>query len=88
MEIIADPTLVDQTSNLFVLCTNVNNYSYRVELSMNIHEEKGLCHAEAKTISTKKQYEHAHEILVGIAYKPDLGPHCLQELSADDKTSQ
>ena len=37
-----DPTLVDLTSYFFVLCTNVKvylyNYSYWVELSMNIHE--------------------------------------------------
>ena len=41
-----DPTLVDLTSNFFVLCTNVKvylySYSYWVELSMNIHERKGL----------------------------------------------
>ena len=40
-----DPTLVDLTSNFFVLHTNVKvclyNYSYWVELSMNIHEGKG-----------------------------------------------
>ena len=41
-----DPSLVDLTSNFFVLCTNVEvylyNYSEWVELSMNIHEGKGL----------------------------------------------
>ena len=40
-----DPTLVDLTHNFFALCTNVKvclyNYSYLVELSMNIHEGKG-----------------------------------------------
>ena len=40
-----DPTLVAQTSNFFVLCTNVKvylyNYLHWVELSMNIHEGKG-----------------------------------------------
>ena len=39
-----DNTLVDLTSNLFVLCTNVKvylyNYSLWVDLSMNIHEGK------------------------------------------------
>ena len=40
-----DPMLVDLTSNFFALCTNMKvylyNYSYSVELSMNIHEGKG-----------------------------------------------
>ena len=40
-----DPTLVQLTSNFFVLCTNVKvylfNYSKWVELNMNIHEGKG-----------------------------------------------
>ena len=40
-----DPTLVDLASNFFVFCTEVKvylmNYSYWVELSMNIHERKG-----------------------------------------------
>ena len=39
-----DPTLVDLTSNFFVLSTIMKvylyNYSYWVELSMNIHEIK------------------------------------------------
>ena len=43
---IYDPTLVDLTNNVFVLCTKVQaylyNYSLGVELSMNIHEGKGL----------------------------------------------
>ena len=42
---ISDPTLVDLTSNIFVLYTNINiylyNYSLWVEPSMNIHEGKG-----------------------------------------------
>ena len=40
-----DLTLVDLTSNYFVLCTNMKvylyNYSRWVEPSMNIHEDKG-----------------------------------------------
>ena len=40
-----DPTLVDLTTNFFVLCTNVlvylYNYSWWVELSINIHAGKG-----------------------------------------------
>ena len=40
-----DPTLVDLTSNFFVLSTNMKvyfyNYSWWVELEMNIHEGKG-----------------------------------------------
>ena len=43
--IIYDPTLVDVTSNFFVLCTNVKvylkNYSQWVKPGMNIHEGKG-----------------------------------------------
>ena len=39
-----DPTLVDLTSNVFFLCTNVKvhlyNYSQWVELRMNIHKGK------------------------------------------------
>ena len=39
------PTLVDLTSNFFVLCKNVKDYLYNYslwpELSMNIHEGKG-----------------------------------------------
>ena len=42
---ISDPTLVDLTSNFFVLCTTMKiylyNYSYLVEPSMNINEGKG-----------------------------------------------
>ena len=40
-----DPTLVELTSNFFVLCTTVKaylyNYSQLVELNMNIHEGRG-----------------------------------------------
>ena len=43
-----DPTIVDLTSNFFVLCTNVKVYLYNHPqyehehgLSMNIHEGKG-----------------------------------------------
>ena len=40
-----DPTLLDLTSNFFFLCTNVKvylyNFSWWVELSMNIHGVKG-----------------------------------------------
>ena len=40
-----DPTLMGLTSNSLILCINVTdylyNYSYWVELSMNIHEGKG-----------------------------------------------
>ena len=45
--IISDPTQVDLTSNVFVLCTNVNvylhvyNYSWWVEHGINIHEGNG-----------------------------------------------
>ena len=42
--IIYDPSLVDLTSNFFVLCTNmkvyVYDYSMGVELSINIHGGK------------------------------------------------
>ena len=38
------PRLVDLRRNFFVLCTNMKyylyNYSYWIELSMNIHEER------------------------------------------------
>ena len=41
-----DPTIVNLTSNFFVLCAKVKdylyNYSKRVELSINIHEKMGL----------------------------------------------
>ena len=41
-----DPSLVRLTSTFFVLCINLKiylyNYSLWVELSMNIHEGKGL----------------------------------------------
>ena len=40
-----DPTLVDLSSDFFVLCSNVKvymyNYSKWMEFSMNIHEGKG-----------------------------------------------
>ena len=40
-----DPTLVDLTSNFLILFSNVKvclyNYSWWVELGMNIHEGKG-----------------------------------------------
>ena len=40
---ISDPTIVDLTSNFFVLCTNMNVYlyncSWRAEPSIVIHEE-------------------------------------------------
>ena len=40
-----DPTIVDLTSNFFVLCTNVKvylyNYSQCVEFIMNIHDGNG-----------------------------------------------
>ena len=51
---------------------------------------KGLTHTEANIICTKKtkQYEPANETLVGIAYKPDMGPHCLKKLAADNKSRQ
>ena len=40
-----DPTLVDLKRNFSALCINMKvylyNYSYRVELNMNTHKEKG-----------------------------------------------
>ena len=61
-----DPTLVSElTSNCFALCTNVKvylyNYSYWVELSMNIHGGKGKysCSIEIiKGLTDKGQFQY------------------------------
>ena len=37
----SDPTLVDLTSNFFVLCTNMKVLIYNYSSWVNIHEEKG-----------------------------------------------
>ena len=61
-----DPTLLEVTSNFFVLCTNMKvylyNYSLRMDLNMNIHEEKGSvaffqCHNRSKV--TYAEFVHA-----------------------------
>ena len=50
--LISYPTLVDLTSNFFVLCTDMkvylHNYSQWVEPSMNIHGGKGLVSSDMR----------------------------------------
>ena len=62
---------MDLTSNLFVLCTNMKvylfNYSQWVELSMNIHEEKGKMGILANSENTFERSQNAAFVRVNTA---------------------